>query len=79
MKSAPPVPRRANGGNPITYNISKMVLLCREVGVWCRAGYCSMGPLCGLRLGQNASLTHNNNNNSRQNWCGMYNRKYWKI
>jgi len=24
----------------------------------------SMGPLCGLRLGQNASLTLNNNNNN---------------
>jgi len=31
-------------------------------GVWCRTGYSSMGPLCGLRLGQNASLTLNNNN-----------------
>jgi len=28
----------------------------------CRTGYSSMGPLCGLRLGQNASLTLNNNN-----------------
>jgi len=43
-----------------------MVLLCREVGVWCGTGYSSMGPLCGLRLGQNASLTLNNNNNIAQ-------------
>jgi len=35
-----------------------MVLLCQEVGVWCRTGYSSMSPLCGL--GQNASLTLNN-------------------
>jgi len=34
----------------------------REVGVWCRTGYSSMGPLCGLLLGHNASLTLNNNN-----------------
>jgi len=25
-----------------------------------------MGPLCGLRLGQNASLTLNNNNHSQE-------------
>jgi len=37
-----------------------MVLYCREVGVWCRTGYSSMGPLCGLRVVQNASLTLNN-------------------
>jgi len=35
-----------------------------EFGVWCRTGYSSMGELCGLRLGQNASLTLNNNNNN---------------
>jgi len=33
-----------------------------EVCVWCRTGYSSMGPPCGLRLVQNASLTLNNNN-----------------
>jgi len=43
------------------YNISKMVLYCREVSVWCRTGFSSMGPLCGLRLGQNGSLTLNDN------------------
>jgi len=32
----------------------------QEVGVWRRSGYNSMGPLCGLRLGQNTSLTLNN-------------------
>jgi len=36
------------------------MLYCREVGVSGRTG--SMGPLCGIRLGRNASLTHNNNN-----------------
>jgi len=41
------------------YNISEMVLWCREVGVWCRTGYSSMGS---IRLGQNVSLTLNNNN-----------------
>jgi len=30
----------------------------------CHTCYSSMGPLCGLRLGQNASLTLNNNNNN---------------
>jgi len=40
-----------------------MVLQGREVGVWSRTGYNSMGPLSGLRLGQNAYLTLNNNNN----------------
>jgi len=49
------------------YNISKMLLYCREVGVWCRTGYSSMGPLCGLSLGQNASLTLNSNSNSNSN------------
>jgi len=29
--------------------------------------YSSMGPQCGLRLGQNASLTLNNNNNNNNN------------
>jgi len=33
-----------------------------EVGVWGRTGYSSMGPLCGLRPGQKASLTLNDNN-----------------
>jgi len=48
------------------FNISKMVLYCRQVGVWCRTGYSSMGPLCGLRLGQNASLTLNKNTQQQQ-------------
>jgi len=43
------------------YNNSKMVLKYREVGVCCRTGYRSMGPLCGPRLGQNAFLSLNNN------------------
>jgi len=29
-----------------------------------------MGPLCGLRLGQNASLTLNNNNNKDESLLG---------
>jgi len=49
-----------------------MVLECREVGVWCRTGYSSIGPLCGLRPGQNASLTLNNNNNNKSTIIVLY-------
>jgi len=38
--------RSLSGSEPtIICNVSKMVLYCREVGVWCRTGYSSMGPL----------------------------------
>jgi len=33
-----------------------MVLYCRELGVWYRTDYSSMGPLCGLRLGAKCLL-----------------------
>jgi len=45
------------------YNQEVQWCYSAEVGVWCRTGYSSMGLLCGLRQGQNASLTLNYNNN----------------
>jgi len=48
-----------SGGPIIT--LVKLCYSAGKVGVWCRTGYSSMGPLCGLRLGQNVSLTLNNN------------------
>jgi len=52
---------RTVGSIPFTTEFFLISCNSNQVPKW--FGYSSMGPLCGLRLGQNASLTLNNNKN----------------